>query len=183
MQKLISDMIGFKITKSLNYSNEIFTLYSESFSKGISQQYIDLLALQNYIKFILVNGYALMATVKEKVVGVLLCFPLEFDTELPDEIKINFNVEKCIYIAELMVNENFRGEGIGKGLMNEFLKTIDNKVFTDIFIRVWDKNLPALQLYNKMGYTTVASLFQTKKNVDGNGTFEMKKLYLQKKID
>ena len=50
-----------------------------------------------------------------------------------------------------------------------------------MFIRVWDKNLPALQLYNKMGFTIVTSMIQIKKNVDGNGTYEMKKLYLHKK--
>lgn len=181
LQKLISDMTEFKITKSLNYSNEIITLYSDSFSKGISQQYIDPLVLQQYIKYILENGSALLALRNEKVVGVLLCFPLKLETELPDEIKINFNVEQCIYIAELMVNEEFRGEGVGKGLMSEFIKTIDNKLFTDIFIRVWDKNLPALQLYYKMGFTVVASISQPKKNIDGNGTFEMKKFYLHKK--
>ena len=40
----------------------------------------------------------------------------------------------------------------------------------------------ALKLYVDVGFTTIESEIQTKKNVTDNNDFEMKKLYLHKKI-
>lgn len=182
LQKLISNMIKFRETNSENYTNEIIRLYNDCFSKGLSQQYIDQTELQHYIAFILKNGTALIASEDEKIAGTLLCYPMSFEPDIPEIIKSRFNINNAVYIAELMVNEEYRGQGIGKNLMNEFLKAPDKNIFKEAFIRVWELNLPALQLYKNMGFSTVASITQEKKRIDGNGTFEMRKLYLHKKL-
>jgi len=175
-------MIKLKETNSVSYANEIIHLYNDCFSKGISQQHINQSELQQYIAFILKNGSALLATENEKLVGALLSFSMGFEAEIPEIIKSEFEINKSVYIAELMVNEEYRGQGIGRNLMNEFLETLDKSVYTEAFIRVWELNSAALELYKKLGFSTVVSITQTKKKMGDNGTFEMKKLYLHKKL-
>lgn len=175
-------MIKLKETNSDSYTNEIIKLYTNCFSKGISQQHIDQTELQQYIAFILKNGSTLIATENEMMAGALLSFPLSFEVEIPDIIKSEFEINKSVYIAELMVNEEYRGQGIGRNLINSFLNTLDKSLYSDVFIRVWELNLPALELYKKLGFSAVATLTQTKRKTGDNGTFEMKKLYLHKKI-
>ena len=64
--------------------------------------------------------------------------------------------------------------------MEEFENKLDTNV-TDLFIRVWDKNVPALTLYEKQGYTLVASILQHKLEIDGTSRLLMRKMYLHKK--
>jgi len=170
-------------THNPDYQSEISALYIEAFSGAPSNQYIDPVKLDAYIKMILEKGYALLAILNGQVVGAVLSFPLKFDNLLPDEIKQNFDTDKCIYVAELMVGAPTRGQGIGNKLMMEFFKTVDKSHYTDAFIRVWEENIPALNLYRKMNFVPVTSVEQTKKKADGSGTFVMKKIYLHKKLD
>jgi ribosomal protein S18 acetylase RimI-like enzyme len=170
-------------TSDSKYLNEIIYLYIEAFSEGQSQQYIDLENLNQYIKLILKEGYAHIAFENEKIIGTVLLCPLILDKDLPLEISKNFNIMKCIYVAEIMVKENARGKGIGKRLLQEFFENVDKNRFTDAFIRVWDQNTPAISLYEKMGFTYLTSIVQTKTKVDQSGTFDMNKIYLHKKIN
>ena len=80
-----------------------------------------------------------------------------------------------------MVDEKHRGRGIGNKLLLDFQKEMDNDKFHDIFIRVWDQNALALNLYQKMGFVPVAEMIQNKKMPDGLTTFVMNKIYLHKK--
>lgn len=170
-------------TNNSNYKNEIIVLYVEAFSSGQSEQYIDLKELNRYIDSILKEGYALLSIEKEKITGAILSCPFNFDKSLPDAIRQNYQIEKSIYLAEMMVCEEFRGQGIGEKLMVEFIKTIDTSKFTDAFIRVWSENIPAMNLYLKMGFEPVATIEQTKMKADKSGTFIMQKKYLHKKLD
>jgi ribosomal protein S18 acetylase RimI-like enzyme len=79
-----------------------------------------------------------------------------------------------------MVTEQKRGYGIAKKLLEEFENKLDTNV-TDLFIRVWDKNVPALTLYEKQGYTSVASILQHKLEIGGASQLLMRKMYLHKK--
>jgi len=91
-----------------------------------------------------------------------------------------FEISKCVYIAEMMVAANHKGQGIGSELLGHFFNTIDSSIFTDAFIRVWDQNHIALHLYQKMGFKVITQIDQVKNSPDG--TFIMKKIYLHKKI-
>lgn len=170
-------------TNNFNYKNEIIALYVEAFSSGQSEQYIDLKELNQYIDSILKEGYVLLSIEKEKIYGAILSCRFALDKSLPDEIRQNYQIEKCIYLAEMMVSEELRGQGIGEKMMAEFLKTIDKSKFTDAFIRVWDKNIPALNLYLKMGFKPVAAIEQIRMKADKSETFVMQKIYLHKKLD
>lgn len=170
-------------TSDSKYLNEIIYLYVEAFSTGQSQQYIDLEILKQYIILIMKEGYAHIAFENDKIIGTVLLCPLILDNDLPIEISENFNITKCLYVAEMMVTENDRGKGIGKRLLKEFFENVDKNSYTDVFIRVWDQNIPAISLYEKMGFTYLTSIVQIKRYIDQSGTFDMNKIYLHKKIN
>ncbi|MEI8084713.1 MAG: GNAT family N-acetyltransferase [Paludibacter sp.] len=161
---------------------DLIALYIEAFSTGLSKQYIDTVVLNQYIDEILTEGYALLAVENLQVMGAILCCPLKLDKAVPPEIYKNFPLDKCVYVAEMMVTESARGMGIGTKLLNEFFQTVDKSIFTDAFIRVWDENVGAISLYQKVGFEQIANIEQTKTKADGNGTFVMKKIYLHKKL-
>jgi ribosomal protein S18 acetylase RimI-like enzyme len=167
---------------SKEHTSKIIELYIKTFSSGQSEQYIDMTELKLYIDFIQENGHSLLAIENEDIVGALLSCPLVIDKTLPSEISNNFSIEKCIYVAEMMVTESARGKGIGTKLLNEFFSTVDKSLYSDAFIRVWDQNIGAVSLYQKVGFEIITSIEQTKKKTDGNGTFVMKKIYLHKKL-
>jgi GNAT superfamily N-acetyltransferase len=170
-------------TNNSEYRNQLIDLYIEAFSTGQSQQYIDTEELEQYIDSILNAGYAVLALEKGNITGAMLLCPLSLDKALPASISDNFDGEKCLYVAEMMVTEKVRGQGIGKQLMAAFFDKIDKNSYSDVFIRVWDENIPAISLYKKMGFEPVAAIDQTKTKADGSGTFVMQKIYLHKKLD
>ena len=82
-----------------------------------------------------------------------------------------------------MVTENARGKGIGKQLLTTLFKNIDVEKYTDVFIRVWDKNTGAVSLYKSVGFSPFTTIEQTKMKVNGKETFMMNKIYLHKKLN
>lgn len=170
-------------TQNPSYKKAITALYIEAFSSGQSEQFIDLEELSDYIDSVLKNGYALISTENESIIGVGLICPLAMDKYLPETISDHFQSSQCLYIAEMMVKASFRGKGIGKRLMEAFDQTADKTNFSDAFIRVWIDNIPAVNLYKKMGFDVVANIEHAKIKADESGTFVMKKIYLHKKLN
>jgi len=155
----------------------------DAFAKGASEQYIDELALESYIEKLLKEGVALVAIENNEVLGALLSCPLAFDEYVTSAITENFALEKCVYIAEMMVAEQARGKGIGRQLLTAFFEMPDAKKYSDAFIRVWDKNTGAIALYEKMGFAPYTTIEQTKQKANGSETFVMQKIYLHKKMN
>jgi ribosomal protein S18 acetylase RimI-like enzyme len=170
------------ITNSPDNISLIGQLYIESYSKGNSAQHIDLVELHQYLTEILQSGYALLFHENDVLKACLLYTPLSFDKLCPDTIMLDFQLNNCVYIAEVMVAEPYRGQGLGKMLLNEFFDTIDNQKYRDVFIRVWEANKPALKLYEKVGFTKCATIEQQKKTPDGKSDFVMTKIYLHKPL-
>jgi len=169
-------------TNNAEYRNDIILLYIETFSTGLSKQYINTEELNKYFDVIFEKGSVLLALENSQLSGALLTCPLKYDKSLPKEIGENFPVEKCVYVAEIIVTEQSRGKGIGKQLLSNFFAMVDKQHYTDAFIRVWKENVAAIGLYRKMGFEPYTSIQQIKRNVDGNGTFVMDKIYLHKKL-
>jgi len=155
----------------------------DAFAKGASEQYIDEAALESYIEKLLNEGVVLVAMENNDVIGALLSCPLAFDEYVTSEIIENFALEKCVYIAEMMVTEQARGKGIGRQLLTTFFEMPDVKQYSDAFIRVWDKNVGAISLYEKMGFVPYTTIEQTKQKANGSETFVMQKIYLHKKMN
>lgn len=169
-------------TENTAFRGQITDLYIEAFSSGMSEQYIDLPELNLYLKSFFTDGKIIIAQDSNQLEGALLYCPLKMDSFLPDVIKYNFDIDKCLYIAEIMVAEEFRGKGIGTQLLHSFFETANRNRYSDVFIRVWDKNEVALSLYKKIGFEPVTSIIQKKMKMDKSGFFEMKKIYLHKKL-
>jgi len=155
----------------------------DAFAKGASEQYIDEPALDIYIEKLLNEGITLVAIENNQVIGALLSCPLAFDEYVTSEITENFAVEKCVYVAEMMVAEKARGKGVGRQLLAAFFEMSDTKQYSDAFIRVWDKNVGAIALYEKMGFVPYTTIEQTKQKANGSETFVMQKIYLHKKMN
>jgi diamine N-acetyltransferase len=170
-------------TNSPEYRQAIIDLYIEAFSTGMSKQYIDSELLNQYIDRILKIGYALISIDNGNINGAAMICPLSMDKDLPEAISSQYKPEKCLYIAEMMVTASARGKGIGQKLMEAFEETADKTHFTDTFIRVWMENIPAINLYKKMGFQQIAEIEQTKTKADKSGTFVMQKIYLHKKLN
>lgn len=155
----------------------------ESYSKGTSAQYVDSAELYTYLTEILQSGFALLHFQNEGLQACLLYAPLSFDKQCPELITANYEIDKCLYIAEVMVAEAFRGVGLGKLLVADFFNRIDKEKYSDVFLRVWDMNIPALKLYEKAGFEKYASIEQHKKMPDGKTDFIMTKIYLHKPLN
>ncbi len=174
-------MIILKKTDLINIE-ELIQLYNECFSKGLSEQHIDLKELKLYLKTFFEYGKIISIFDQNKLAGALLAIPIGFDNYFPDKLKIDFENKNVWYIAEMMIEEKLRGKGWGQKLLNEFLYDAKQFNISDVFIRVWDQNLPALSLYRKIGFADVAEIEQTKTKADLSGTFTMRKIYLHKEI-
>lgn len=180
------EIITINKSKYQNYKAQLLRLYKDSFSTGLSAQKIDPVVAGHYLDALFIEGYGILIVEKDELIGALLTAPLSMDDQLPDKIRQNFLIEKCVYIAEMMVIENARGKGLGKQLLQEFIQTVDKQRFKHVFIRVWVENVPAVTLYRKMGYEDYATIDQVKTNPDNTGktgTFVMHKVYLYRKTD
>jgi len=102
-------MIVFKQTNEVLYREAIVSLYIDCFSTGVSEQYIDLAELTEYIGLVLDKGNAVLSFENELMTGAVLSLPLKYDSYLPEIISRDFIVNNCVYIAELMVTEQKRG--------------------------------------------------------------------------
>ena len=80
-----------------------------------------------------------------------------------------------------MVESAFQGKGIGTLLVNYFNENRNKEIFPNVVIRVWDENIPALSLYRKLGFQDTGISIRQTKHRDENETFEMTKIYLQRK--
>ena len=157
--------------------SDLAELYIACFGSGRSAQLIEKEQAEDYFrKTISIGGSCNKLIENEKTIAAILIAPPAYDQYLPEEIRY-LSHQNCIYIAELMVTENYRGQGIGQKLLSETLKKY---IGYGVLIRVWKENSPALHLYRKLGFKEVASIRQTKTKPDGKTFFEMEKVYLHK---
>ena len=162
------------------FRSQIFHLYLHAFTTGEQAQYIDPQQAEIRLNELVQRGMGIMAFAGDRLAGVVLGMPMRQDKDFPASEVPNLPIDTTLYIAELVVHADLRGRGIAAAMMNEMLSRAA-EVHTDVVIRVWDENKPALSLYNKLGFHPVATITQTKKHVSGE-SFEMKKIYLHKHL-
>ncbi|WP_319228715.1 GNAT family N-acetyltransferase [Draconibacterium orientale] len=165
------------------FRNNLVDLYITTFSSGQSFQYHSAEETAAYLQAIFDVGYGIFAMEENELIGAILLTPLSFDKLLPEEIAKNFDVERSVYVAEMMVEKSKQGQGIGKKLLTLFLEEADTKRFDHAFIRVWEENEAALFLYKKMGFEVCATMAQPKLLADKSRTVNFEKIYLHKKLN
>ena len=164
------------------YKDDLVRLYIDSFSAGKSFQYHSEEETQTYLESIFIVGYGILAMENNEPAGAILLTPISFDELLPKEIARDFDVERSVYVAEMMVEKSKQGQGIGKKLLTFFLKEADRTLYNHAFIRVWKENETAVGLYKKMGFEVCASMVQPKLLADKSGMFDFEKIYLHQKL-
>lgn len=165
-----------------HFQDQIRALYLKTFSKGEHAQEIDQEELDNEIRLTYQEGMMMVAVEDSVLSGALFVYPLQFDvsssTVLPDYI----DSQHSPYIAQLMVDEIERGKGMGHNLLQHALTKLQQNHFTEVFIRVWIKNLHALQLYHKAGFKEVGKIYQKKFFINKQMEIVMEKVYLRKML-
>ncbi|MGF7140524.1 GNAT family N-acetyltransferase [Roseimarinus sediminis] len=164
------------------YRSQLVDLYVEAFMLGDAFQYIDRNEAYDYFDRIAGMGEIVLATASTSLKGALLAVPLSFDELVPESISKHFLVERSVYIAELMVKADTRGQGTGSQLLHFFLENTQSHIYHDAFIRVWTENEAAMRLYRKAGFVPLASIVQAKWKADRSGMFDFHKTYLHRKL-
>jgi len=180
MDKTVGTIHSLDSSNYTRYRADIIELYLHSFTTGEYAQKISPLEAEETLDNMMHKGFGKMILDKSRLSGLLIAYPLSMEAEFPDYICSDFSKSQSLYIAEIMVHKDYRGNGFAKRLISETLISASG-LYTDVFIRVWDQNIPALELYRKMGFNYIASISQQKTSKLGN-PFEMEKYYMHKHI-
>jgi ribosomal protein S18 acetylase RimI-like enzyme len=160
---------------------KIVDLYLHAFTTGEYAQYIAPETAESTLDEMIRNGFGNMAFIGDKLVGVLIAFPLKKDPEFPWNVCSDIPRDRSLYIAEVMVHSDYRGKGIASRLVADVLRQAAG-TYSCAVIRVWERNVPALSLYEKFGFIRAATITQEKTNLCGD-ELEMKKIYLIKNLE
>ncbi len=72
------------------------------------------------------------------------------------------HIEKVGYLDHLCVNKKYRKLGIGENLIQEFSNKMKNKNVTYLKLNAFEKNLPAIALYEKLGFEEYSIYYMKK---------------------
>jgi|AntRauTorckE5430_2_1112549.scaffolds.fasta_scaffold00965_4 ribosomal protein S18 acetylase RimI-like enzyme len=175
-------MITFKKARKeiyLELSQSLKNLYLEAFTKGLSAQHISNEEAEIYLDKLFTRGYGIFGFSDDKLVAAIIVTPPSFDTERPESIQNKFSDKDSLYIAEVLVDDKFRGMGLGKGLFKEFETKLSSDI-KHVLLRVWSKNEIAVNLYKKFGFEDCGSILQKKLKPVSKEPFKMLKLYMVK---
>ncbi|HZJ80697.1 MAG TPA: GNAT family N-acetyltransferase [Dysgonamonadaceae bacterium] len=175
-------IVGLDSANYPDYRAELIQLYALSFTEGEHAQHIPSKAIESSLDETMAVGFGFIAVQENKLGGVVLSLSLKNDTSFPFDKHKDIDPAKAIYIAELMVHHHFRGQGVAQRLLEQVFELSQAKHYNDAVIRVWDKNTPAVSLYKKLGFEEMDSIFQTKLSKETREPFEMRKIYMHKKL-
>lgn len=104
---------------------------------------------QNYFKAVLEkeNNYILIAYKNNKAVGYLWA-ELQYQPELPLLYE-----QKQFYIHHVSVDDEFKGQGIGKALFNEIESIAEEHGINKLALDVWAFNEDAQNIFKKLGFS------------------------------
>lgn len=95
----------------------------------------------------------IIAEIENNVVGYIMC-KLEFG--FSNFRKLGF-VKKG-HVVSISILEDHRGKGIGEALMIEGINGVSTRKADEIYLEVRTSNLPAISLYEKLGFKTKSIL-------------------------
>jgi len=98
-----------------------------------------------------------MADLRGSVVGMLVAFPMAVDEEYEetDPILAPYSAleeDQSYYICGMAVDEEYRGRGIGAGLLDEAEHTCRQLGLEKLSLIVFEQNTGARRLYERHGY-------------------------------
>lgn len=165
------------------HQENLLDIYIESVTTGVMEQYLDRQEEgEHMLDMFRSGGYGYFAMDDEKLIGFMIASPLDHDDLLPNLIKQKFPVEKCLYIAEMDVSSEYRGQGIGSKLLKKFIDDIDREKWEYLFIRAWRDNVKAIEFYKRFGFELGDIINQEKVKPDKVSKFMIEKQYLWQKL-
>ena len=94
----------------------------------------------------------LVATDQEKIVGLVDGYILDNDN----------HIKKVGYLDHLCVDKSYRGLGIANKLIDSFAEKMKNKNVSYLKLNAFKANVPAINLYEKLGFKEYSILYQKK---------------------
>ena len=175
-----------KKIQSLNvdrYRQELLEIYFDAASTGAHEQQLNLANEASYIHgiFSAKEGYGFLALVGESCAGFILAYPLKHEPLLPHRVRERYDTDRCLYVAEMHVRRDFRGQGCGSELFTAFLSDIDAR-YASVAIRAWRNNEGALRFYERLGFVRNAIIQETKARKGTGEPFVIEKQYLFKDL-
>ncbi len=131
------------------YLNQVKELINENFKFPWSSKNINKITPYSYKKVYLLEN---------KVIGFL-------------DSKVILDEAEILMVA---VKKQFQGKGIGKFILNEYLKDMKNLRVKYIFLEVAENNIRAINLYRSFGFTEYG--IRSKYYKDDKNAILMKKL-------
>ena len=162
-----------------NLKHELKALYLSAFTQGVSAQHITDQEAENYLDKLFSSGYGIFGFSDEQLIAALISTPPSFDLDRPKHIEDTYHDSDSEYIAEVLVDSNFHGQGLGKKLMMAFEKHLD-PTKSNVLLRVWIENAAAVGLYQKFGFKSCGHITQQKLKPNTKEAFIMHKDYMVK---
>jgi len=120
-------------------------LFRKNAKKYTDNELISLLNLE--------NEYIFVAEIGSEVVGYCFCEKHSRGGNI-------FYDKPSLYIDDLCVDSNFRGQKIGESLFNHVEKFAKDNGFYDITLNVWALNEGATKFYQKMGLIPLKTVME-----------------------
>lgn len=177
----IGKLVELSVAHYAQYKEELVSLYLHAFTVGSHAQFISKEQATQTLQNLFQSARGLIFIHNHQPAGLLFWQSLFMDEDFPKDDNPDINPQSSAYIAEVLVHDHFRGRGIATLMIETALHRI-SKQFTYSVIRVWDENLPAVNLYRKLGFREIGKISQTKLRTPDE-KFEMIKLYMAKKHD
>jgi ribosomal protein S18 acetylase RimI-like enzyme len=91
------------------------------------------------------KSIAFVAEYEKKIIGYLIgCI------KKPEDYR---TVKLIAELENMLIEESYRKKGIGKMLINNFIKWVKENKINRIKVSVYDKNTNAIEFYKKTGFT------------------------------
>ncbi len=94
------------------------------------------------------NAAIFVAEQQDALIGMIQC-DVRTAPDVPIVVPRHF-----VYIDNLVVSERFRQQGVGLALVERVHQWSREKGITEVELGVWEFNIPARILYEKLGYQT-----------------------------
>ncbi len=74
------------------------------------------------------------------------------DDKLAGQVRIFRNWNAYAYIDDIAVNENYRGQGVGRALLERAIAWAKSKGFPGVMLETQDNNVAGCRLYERCGF-------------------------------
>lgn len=130
-----------KSIQNLNY--ELFKLEKENYDSTLIVDWPLSEEGKNYFEDLIKNEYVIIAMKDEKIIGYLAGTINE---------KGSYELLQYGEINNMLVDNNYRGSGIGKQLINCFKGYCKSKNINNLKVVASAKNINAIEFYKKQGF-------------------------------